>query len=199
VNSLIFIILLAAIVCDIGVPFFLGRRYPNYSHFLDPVSKLGVHSSPVKEFERLNLIVIGLLFMVFSTLEHFLFSNNSVFVNLYSIGIGVFGAGSVLAGIFPEDEKHSVETPSGKIHGIASGIGFLLLGLNPLWALWISEFQTIATANIILFFVATFSFILFLFSEKREKGMLKFTGLFQRLNMTTLYFTLIINFAHAFL
>jgi len=195
----IFVILLIAAICDVGLPILIGRRYPGYNHLVDTISTLGTQNSPVKKLEQLNLMVIGLLFVIFSILQHFLFTDKTTLVNLYSIGIGLFGAGSVLAGIFPEDEKNTQETASGKIHGIASGIGFMFLGLNPLWAVWIKEFKTLSLVNLLLFIVATTAFILFMISEKKEKGLLKYTGLFQRINLVALYGSLIMNFDHAFI
>jgi hypothetical membrane protein len=196
---IVFILLLTAAVCDIGIPFVIGRRYPGYNHLLDTVSTLGTRNSPVKKLEQSNLVVIGLLLTIFSIFQNLLFTEKTVLTNLYGIGAFLFGIGSILAGIFPEDTKHSEETVSGKIHGIASGIGFLFLGLNPFWAVRIVQFQELSVINIVLFITATTSFLLFLLSEKREEGLLKYTGLFQRINLTALYSVLIINFEHAFL
>jgi len=99
-----------------------------------------------------------------------------------------------LAGIFPEDPKGISETISGKIHGIASGIGFIFLILNPLWAIWIAEFKNLRSVNITLFILAILTFILFVTSENINNGILQYTGLFQRLNLIILYGHLILNY-----
>ena len=115
-------------------------------------------------------------------------------MNLYISGIIAFGIGCILAGIFPEDPKGFKESASGKIHGIASGIGFVFLILNPLWATFINAFEKYRALNIFLFGAGIITFALFMLSEKRETGLLKYTGLFQRLNLIVLYGCLILNF-----
>ena len=99
-----------------------------------------------------------------------------------------------MAGIFPEDPKGISETISGKIHGIASGIGFIFLILNPLWAIWIAEFRDLRYVNMMLFVLAVLTFILFMISENIDSDILRYTGLFQRLNLTILYGHLIFNY-----
>lgn len=99
-----------------------------------------------------------------------------------------------MAGIFPEDPKGIGETISGKIHGITSGIGFILLILNPLWAIWIAEFKDLRYMNITLFILAILTFILFMISENINSGIFQYTGLFQRLNLIILYGHLILNY-----
>ena len=110
------------------------------------------------------------------------------------IGIIAFGIGCIFAGIYPEDPKGVEETVSGKIHGIASGLGFILLILNPLWATFIADFNRYRVLNIILFGAGLITFVLFIVSENRNTGLLKYTGFFQRLNLIILYGCLILNF-----
>jgi len=119
--------------------------------------------------------------------------------NWYTIGIILFGIGCIFAGIFPEDIQGSSESINGKIHGIASGLGFLFLILNPLWALWIRELQNFKIINILLFIFGLITFVLFLVSENKTKGILKYTGLFQRINLIILYGALIFNYCISFL
>lgn len=60
-------------------------------------------------------------------------------------------------------------------------------------ALWIGELKGNMTSNFILFVVGAISFMLFMISEKKTHGWLKYTGLFQRINMISLYLALILN------
>lgn len=113
--------------------------------------------------------------------------------NLYTCGIIVYGVGCILAGVFSEDSKGPEESISGKIHGIASGIGFIFLILNPLWATFIDAFQKNRIQNIILFGAGILTFSLFMLSENRETGFLQYMGLFQRLNLIILYGCLVLN------
>lgn len=188
------IILIIASLSDLIIPVFLGVKYPNYNHFYDTISTLGTKNSPVKKWEGLNLILVGILFIVFAFGQRLEFNNIGWSNNLYFIGIIVFGIGCILAGIFPEDPKGVEETVNGKIHGISSGIGFILLMLCPLWALFIKEYKSLTILNVILLILCILTFVLFLISEKIENGILKYTGLYQRLNLIFLYSFLIINY-----
>ena len=114
--------------------------------------------------------------------------------NWYTTGIIIFAIGCIFAGIFPEDVKGVSETSSGKIHGIASGIGFLFLMLNPLWAVWIKEFSSFKIINIFIFVSGILTFTAFLVSEKKTAGILRFTGLYQRLNLILLYGAIVMNY-----
>ena len=188
------IILIVASLLDLLIPLFLGFKYPNYNHFYDTISTLGTNISPVKKWEGLNLILVGILFIAFAFGQRFEFSNNGSIYDLYLMGIVVFGIGCILAGIFPEDPKGIDETLSGKIHGISSGFGFIFLILCPFWAIFIEEYTSNKILNIVLLILSLLAFILFLISEKSENGIFKYTGLFQRLNLIFLYSCLIINY-----
>jgi hypothetical membrane protein len=190
----ILVILIIAVVSDLVVPVIIGLRYPGYNHFIDTISTLGTNKSPVQRIECGNLIVVGILLVVFSLLEHIGFKNNTWLYNMYSIGILLFGVGSILAGIFPEDPQGVNETFSGKVHGIASGIGFIFLSLDPLWAIWIEDFSPYKFQNGILFAVGLITFSLFLISNGKNKKIMKYTGLFQRLNLLALYGSLVMNY-----
>jgi hypothetical protein len=194
INYIALIILIVAALADLLIPVILGFKYTGYDHFRDTISTLGTKESPVKKQESINLIIVGILFLVFALGQRFAFKNVGWSHNLYICGIIAFGIGCILAGIFPEDSKGFRESVSGKIHGIASGIGFIFLILNPLWATFIDAFEKYQALNIFLFGAGIITFALFMLSEKRETGFLKYTGLFQRLNLIALYGCLILNF-----
>jgi len=194
-QSIIFlVILLLATLGDLLVPIIIGVEYPGYNHLIDTISTLGTNVSPVQKFQCINLIAVGILFIIFSVGQGLSFTQIKWCHKLFIIGIILFGVGSILAGIFPEDPKGIAETISGKIHGIASGIGFIFLILNPLWAIWIVEFKDLKYVNITLFILAILTFFLFVTSENISSGILKYTGLFQRLNLIILYGHLILNY-----
>ena len=187
-------ILIIASFFDLVIPLFLGLKYPNYNYLIDTISTLGTRKSPVQKQEGINLVFIGILFVIFAIGQYRLFDNVIWSNNLYLIGVLAFGIGSIFAGIYPADPKGTKESLSGKIHGIASGIGFILLIFNPLWGTFISDFSTNRTLNIVLFVLGITSFTMFLISEKKDKGILKYTGLFQRINLIILYVGLVLNF-----
>jgi len=194
-QSIIFlVILLLATLGDLLVPIIIGVEYPGYNHLIDTISTLGTSNSPVQKFQCINLIAVGILFIIFSVGQGLAFTQIKWCHRLFVLGIVLFGVGTILAGIFPEDPKGIAETISGKIHGIASGLGFIFLILNPLWAIWIVEFKDLKYVNITLFILAILTFILFITSENIDSGILKYTGLFQRLNLIILYGHLILNY-----
>lgn len=193
INYLALIIIIVATLSDLLIPIILGLKYSGYNHFRDTISTLGTKESPVKKQESRNLIIVGILFIVFAILQRLTFQKIEWSHNLYVVGIIIFGIGCIFAGIFPEDSKGLKESVTGKVHGIASGIGFFFLILNPLWATYIDNFEKTRTLNIYLFGIGIVTFALFVLSEKRETGLLKYTGLFQRLNLIILYGCLILN------
>jgi len=142
----------------------------------------------------LNLIIVGALFMLFSIWQYRAFESFNWHHKLYLVGIIIFGFGTIIAGIFPEDPIGIEETVSGKVHGIASGIGFLFLILNPLWSIWIREFRSIHYVHIVIFILALLTFVLFIMSENKNVGIFKYTGLLQRLNLFILYSHIVYNY-----
>lgn len=187
-------ILLIAICSDLFVPVVLGRYYPGYRQLVDTISTLGMPGSPIQKYACITLVGVGILLVFFTYGQALAFRFRTGFHSLYLLGIALFGVGTVLAGIFPETSLGTPETLSGKIHGIASGIGFLFLILNPLWALWIEEFSRFRFVNGVLFALAIVTFILFLASKHYPSGFLHYTGLFQRLNLLVLYGHLFMNY-----
>ncbi len=66
--------------------------------------------------------------------------------------------------------------------------------MNPLWAVWIDEFNGLELINIVIFVTGLITFALFIASEKREDGILGKSGLWQRLNMLVIYNALLVNY-----
>ncbi|MCX7841079.1 MAG: DUF998 domain-containing protein, partial [Anaerolineae bacterium] len=167
---------------------------PGYSHLRDTISALGAPDSPVQKYQSTAFIVVGSLLLVFAVGQAFSFQEIRWSHILFLLGIVLFGIGTILAGIFPADPIGVEETLSGKIHGIASGIGFLFLILNPLWAVWIDEFAQLKVLNVVLFLTVIFFSAVFLVLGNHATGIFQYTGLFQRLNLAVLYGYLLLNF-----
>ncbi len=187
-------VLLFATLGDLLIPIIIALKYPGYDHFIDTISTLGTKNSPVQKYQCWNLKLVGILFIVFAIGQSLAFEQIKWSHTLYILGIILFGSGTIIAGFFQEDPSGTKETVSGKIHGIASGIGFLFLILNPLLALWINGLMDLRVVNLIFLIFAALSFTLFLLSEKKETGFLKYTGLFQRINLVILYGNIVLNY-----
>ena len=184
-----------AMAGDFVVPAILGRWYPGYSNVRHTISELGTERSPVKRQAAAWLVLLGLLFVCFGVGQAIQFTRFTPLHLLYVLGIVAFGLGAgILAGVFPEDAPGVEETASGKIHGICAGLGFVLLILNPLWALGIEQFDGWEWVNLGFFVLAVVTFALFLASEKRDRGPLGYSGLWQRLNLLMIYSPLLLNY-----
>lgn len=183
-----------AMVGDFVVPSILARSYPGYSHLRDTISTLGTNESPVKGQVRGWLIVLGLCFLVFAAGQAGQFNLFTWRHWLYLVGIISFGIGAgIVAGLFPEDTAGMPETSSGKVHGIGSGFGSILLLLAPLWARGMTEFAEVRAWNTLGFVIALVAFFLFLISGKSGEASLGLTGLWQRIYLAVLYGVLLLN------
>ncbi len=188
------IVLASTVLFDLAAPILLGSYYPGYSHLFDTISSLGTEVSPVKTFAGWSLIVTGGLFVIFSFGQRSLFMKMGNNERLYFWGILLFGAGTIFAGVFPEDPKGTeIESVNAKIHGIASFVGFVGLILCPLWAIRIKQISTPFWANRIFLWSGFLSFVLFLFSGEATMIDIPQTGLIQRINLVLLYSGLIVN------
>jgi len=181
-----------AMAGDFVVPWILARSYPGYSHLRDTISTLGTDESPVKRQTAVWLIFLGICFLVFAAAQATQFRVFTWRHALYLTGIVAFGIGAgIVAGIFPEDTPKMDETLSGKVHGIGSGIGAILLLLAPFWARGMAEFAELKTWNTSGFIIALMAFLLFLISGKTGASLTRLTGLWQRLYLAALYGTLL--------
>jgi len=183
-----------AMAGDFIVPAVLGKWYPNYSNIRKTISELGTEASPVRRQASAWLIILGVLFICFGVAQAIQLNMRTLFHWLYVSGIVAFGVGAgIIAGLFPEDSQGKAETPTGKIHGICAGLGFILLILNPLWALGIDEFNGLEWVNAGFFAMGVVTFTVFLASEKRTDGVLGWSGLWQRLTLLMVYSPLLLN------
>ena len=184
-----------AIIGDFLIPVIIAKKYKNYSHLRNTISTLGTAKSPVKKQTSIWLISQGILFVIFGIGQSLQFASFSWKHCLYIWGIIAFGIGAgIIAGIYPEDSKGVKETKNGKIHGIAAGLGFILLIFNPLLATGIKEFSGLELVNTIFFVIGVLTFQVFILSGKNKKGILSFSGLWQKLNLVVLYSPLLTNY-----
>lgn len=184
-----------AIIGDFLIPVIISKKYPNYSHLRNTISTLGTNNSPVKKQASIWLISLGILFVIFGVGQSLQFPSFSWKHYLYIWGIIAFGIGAgIIAGIYPEDSKGVKETKNGKIHGIGAGFGFIFLLFNPLLATGIKEFSGLELVNSIFFVIGVLTFQVFILSGKKKKGILSFSGLWQKLNLVALYSPLLINY-----
>jgi hypothetical protein len=183
-----------AMVGDFVVPSILGRSYPGYSHLRDTISTLGTAESPVKSQTKVWLMVLGVCFLVFTVGQAGQFHFFTWCHWLYLVGIAAFGVGAgIVAGLYPEDAVGMAETHSGKLHGIGSGLGSILLLLTLLWARGIAEFAQVRIWNALGFSIAFVAFVLFLVSGRDGESLRGLTGLWQRLYLAVVYGVLLVN------
>ena len=140
------------------------------------------------------LVGLGVCFLVFAAGQASQLQLSTWRHVMYLAGIVAFGIGAgIVAGFFPEDPLGSAETISGKIHGIGSGFGSILLLLTPLWALGMPELSRVKIWNTLGLAVAIAAFTLFLAAGRFGLSFVALTGLGQRLYLTAVYGTLLIN------
>ena len=204
-------IIIGLLICAGGIdligPMIISKGYSGYNHLTMTISELGSKNSPVRKKESAFLVISGIIFVFSGVLHPFITVSKTIFSALYWIGIVVYGSGTILAGLFSEDSVGEPETINGKVHGIASGLGFLCLILNPLWAIFISNIESseyLVLINILFFGGSIITFVLFVISGKSMKetkieekkgrlGFLRWCGLYQRLNILILYSSLVFN------
>jgi hypothetical protein len=183
-----------AMVGDFVVPSILGRSYSGYSHLKDTISTLGTAESPVKSQTKVWLIVLGGCFLIFAAGQAGQFHSFTWRHWLYLVGIAAFGLGAgIVAGLYPEDAVGMAETHSGKVHGIGSGLGSILLLLALLWARGIPEFAQVRIWNVLGFCIALAAFVLFLLSGRGGWSLRGLSGLWQRLYLAVVYGVLVVN------
>ena len=189
-----FVIGALAMIGDFLVPALLAMRYPGYNHLRDTISTLGTIESPVRSLTSMWLVGLGVCFLIFAAAQASQFQLFTWRHVLYLAGIVGFGIGAgIIAGFFPEDPLGSAETFSGKVHGIGAGLGSILLLLTPLWSLGMSELAQVKTFNTLGFAVVIVTFTLFLVSGRGGLSFVVLTGLWQRLYLSAVYSTLLMN------
>ncbi|MHA1518949.1 MAG: DUF998 domain-containing protein [Promethearchaeota archaeon] len=186
--------MLVTTLADLLVPTIISKQYRSYNHLKDTISSLGTSESPVQKQQCMNLIIVGVLFSTFSLINWFIMEGKIRAHHWYYIGILIFGIGCILAGIFPEDPNDVEETSSGKIHGIASGLGFIFIISSLYWAIKIPELVDLQFFSFVFFILAILTFLMFLFSNSIKWRIFSYTGLYQRLNLIVIYTALIIDY-----
>lgn len=175
------------IVLDLVVPIILATHYPGYSTLNDTISTLSTRESPIRWWAAFALGVSGagsVGYAIWAGVELDLAERRT---RWFIGGIAAFGVGTIVAAIAPEDLPGVAETASGKIHGIASALGFFAVMMSLAIARWIVDLRPLREAVTGLFMIAVVTFILFLASEEATTGWLAPTGLYQRLNLLAIY------------
>jgi hypothetical protein len=85
------VILLLATFGDLFIPVIIGVEYPGYNHLIDTISTLGTNKSPVQKFQCINLINVGILFIIFSVGQGLVFTQIKWCHRLFILGIVLFG------------------------------------------------------------------------------------------------------------
>lgn len=188
------LLLIIAIVGDFVVPYVLALFYKGYSHKKMVMSTLGSSVSPVKNIYNCWLIVLGVLFIYSGMNMYYAYqdisSQLSLALSIMMIGYGI-GAG-IFAGIFSVEETSKMGTVASTIHGIASGLGFMMLLFASL-LLGLLLLNTgeiiIGIAGLVSFIFNIIFFILFILSEKEkfQNTIIGLTGLWQRILLLSMY------------
>lgn len=188
-------VLILILALDLGVPFLLATQVSGYNSWLEPVSALAIDRSPVKYWESGLLILVGWMFVCLALALRFQWREMVRAERRYIWGLLLFGLGSILAGIFPEDPPDlELESISAKIHGLASFIGFLGLIGCPLWASQIRQINLPKWVNYSFFGFGFGTFVLFLLAGTWTDGIWRFVGFWQRLNLLILYLSVLVNY-----
>lgn len=193
------ILLLIAIVGDFVVAYVLAAFYPGYSHMKQVMSVLGNPNSPVSLLYSGWLVTLGILLCISSLNFYSTYAGTSRgYAMTGAILIVVFGVGAgILSGIFRVDDGDVVESMAAKIHGIAAGIGFMLLMFVPLIVGMLSfkqGFGLLGWISMASFILSIVFFALFIMSDKEsfEGTVIGLAGLWQRLSLASMYTALLL-------
>jgi len=107
--------------------FLAGHLTPNYSHFCQSISELGVRDAPYSRLVRfIGFFPLGLSFVIYAHQTMGSFANVVPVTILLLIGLAIF-----IAGMYPTDPQNRRDTVSGKIHAMAVVALLFLLGVAP--------------------------------------------------------------------
>jgi hypothetical membrane protein len=198
-NRAIWLLFLLSLFFDFIIVYILARFCPKYTHVKDVMSILGNKNSPVHKIYNVWLILFGIIIIIFGFsiyLQYKDISNKlsiTILIIMVLYGIG----GCILSGIFSVNESRNIETIHSKIHGIGTGIGFMLLAFIPLFmGLLLKNIQNILFGNlsIIMFIICFGLFVIFILSEKEQfQGkIIGYSGLWQRVLLGSMYIPLIL-------
>ncbi|WP_053957177.1 DUF998 domain-containing protein [Inediibacterium massiliense] len=192
-------LILAVMLVDLLIPFFIAIPYKKYSHTQTVMSVLGCKASPLGRFYNVWMVVSGCTLTLFG---YFIF--DYYHENQYGLAVTLlvsfilYGIGDeVISGFFPLNEKKEDVTLSSKIHGIGSVVGFIALQFAPM-ILGILQFKnnqvTFGIYSIIFFILSLIAFIFFIIGEhsKFKNTIFALAGLWQRAMCALIYAPFII-------
>lgn len=192
------VIIVAAAVIDMVLPFILAPFYPGYSHSRQVMSVLGNRECPVHYIYSVWLVVLGILLILANKGLYLYFRKDSqglaigicIFIDLFAIGAGI------LAGLFSVNSTKEVQTVASQIHGAGAALGFMALLIVPLLITvyffrqkdyWGGGFSCLS------FVLALVFFILFIMADKDvfQDTIISRAGLWQRLSLLFMYVPLL--------
>jgi len=181
---------LVACAGDLVMPLLLARHYPGYSHLRDVESLLGTAGSPVGRWMSLWWIGFGALIILFAVSFGVAFRGRGAAATVLTGQLALFGAmAGIAAGLFPMDVGNQV-TLSGRLHNILGGVGFIAIVLAPATAMLLfrpgghTAMFVIAAVTLVAGLAAC---VVYIVSEGKTAGLLRFTGLWQRLFLLSCY------------
>ena len=190
--------LLIAMCGDLLFSLILSFFYTGYSNLTMSISALGNPNSPVRIPFNIWMVIEGLLFLI--SLPAFYKTYHSVSAGLtitILIFIGAFAIGAcIFTGFFSVNETKDIVTTASKIHGAGSTIGFMLFLFVPLLTGILSfkgQDNALGVICIISFILSLVFFTLFVMSDKPEfaNTIIRYEGLWQRLNLLFMYIPLV--------
>jgi hypothetical protein len=192
------IILLTVIPCftcivDFLLNLILSFFQQNYSHLEDTMSELGTKEKPFSLLISIWWVFFGFAMIIFALGYALATDYTDPGIVAGTFLVSIFGiCYGILAGLFPDDPKDQIKTPSGKIHSIATTVGFIALLLIPgIFAASFFGIRYIVDGLLGLFIVSVIVqiigvvfFVLYFVSGKTK---LRFSGLWQRLYLAVYY------------
>jgi hypothetical protein len=162
-KSLITITALAGItgcLVDLGGIFILGDQIDGYHQLKQPMSQMGVLSSPVAKEIALCWIAMGILLILFGSGIRFIYEDRKKMAGIASLLVILYGFGEgIISGIFPADKAGEVLTWTGIVHNGISGIGVMAIMVFPL--VMRRVIPDLAKISMIVFYIGAASVMLF--------------------------------------
>lgn len=188
------LVIIAALIMDLLLPFLLAPFATNYHHLQHVMSLLGNKKCSVHVIYNLWLIIFGMLLLVGS---YYLYTRITNVSHIWKLGfcflLVSYAIGAcILAGIFSVEDTKEMSTTAAKIHGIGSVLGFMLLLFIPLVsALYFHNLHSNIYSILcwLCFVLALVTFIFFIMSDKEnfQGTWIAYEGLWQRLTLFFMY------------
>lgn len=108
----------------IPAAFLIGEMREDYSHLSQGISALSATGAPHAWAQTANFIIVGMLVIGLAVgLQRGIGEARGSFLS--PALIAVFGLAIIINGVFPADPVGAPESPTGTIHSLTAGLGFL--------------------------------------------------------------------------